>query len=120
MKSIVSSEDLVAYCGLYCGACPSYLKERCPGCHGNEKASWCTVRSCCKEHNYATCAQCMEFSDPMECGKYNNFFSKIIGFLFRSDRAACIRQIKELGAKGHADSMAAQKRQTIKRGAGKK
>jgi hypothetical protein len=28
MKEIVADSKLVAYCGLYCGACKSYLKEK--------------------------------------------------------------------------------------------
>ncbi len=30
MKEIVQNTDLIAYCGLYCGACKSYLMEKCP------------------------------------------------------------------------------------------
>jgi hypothetical protein len=115
MKDIISNTDLVAYCGLYCGACGSYLKDRCPGCHANEKATWCKVRTCCKEHQYSSCAECKEFVDPRACRKFNNVISKVIGFVLRSDRPACIMQIKSLGIQGHADTMATQKMQTIRR-----
>lgn len=115
-KEIVSSAELVAYCGLYCGACGSYLRDRCPGCHDNHKASWCKVRTCCMEHAFASCADCTELMNPQECKKYNNVVSKIVGFVLRSDRAACITQIKEMGILGHAETMAAQKKQTIRKG----
>jgi len=115
MKEIVSDLNLVAHCGLYCGACRAYLKGRCPGCHDNTRASWCKVRSCCMEQELATCADCGELTDPMACHKYNNIMAKLFGFIFRSDRAACIRQIREIGLEGHADSMAARKQQSIKR-----
>lgn len=115
MKEIISNPELVAYCGLYCGACKSYLKDKCPGCHENQKASWCKVRICCIENRYATCADCSQFTGPLDCGKYNNFISKIFGMIFRSDRAVCIRQIREIGLKGHADNMAQQKRHSIRR-----
>ncbi len=115
MKEIISNPELVAYCGLYCGACKSYLKEKCPGCHENSKASWCKVRTCCMDNNYATCADCRQFTEPLDCGKYNNFMSKIFGMVFRSDRAACIRQIREAGLQGHTDRMARQKLHSIKR-----
>src|SRR4030066_402126 len=108
MKEIISNPDLVAYCGLYCGACKSYLKDKCPGCHENRKATWCKVRLCCTENQYATCADCRQFTDPLDCGKYNNFISRIFGIVFRSDRAACIRQVREIGLEGHADRMAGQ------------
>jgi len=115
MKDIISNTDLVAYCGLYCGACGSYLKDRCPGCHQNEKATWCKVRTCCKEHQYSSCAECKDFTDPRACRKFNNAISKVIGFVLRSDRPACIMQIKALGIQGHANAMADQRIQTIRR-----
>lgn len=115
MKEIVSNPGLVGYCGLYCGACRMYLKEKCPGCHENQKATWCKVRSCCVQENYTTCADCKLFPAPNECKKFNNFISKVFSVLFRSDRAACIRQIRELGIQCHADNMTEHRRQTIKR-----
>jgi hypothetical protein len=115
MKNIVADPSLVAHCGLYCGACGSYLKGRCPGCHENAKASWCKVRSCCMAEGYASCADCKPFSEAMDCKKFNNFISKLFGLLFRSDRAACVRQIKALGLAGHAEKMAEGKCQTIRR-----
>jgi hypothetical protein len=115
-KDITSNPALVAYCGLYCGACGAYLKDRCLGCHDNKKASWCKVRTCCMELHYSSCAECKDFADPMQCGKYNNFISRAVGFVLRSDRSACIKQIKAVGMQGHADIMTAQKKQTIRRG----
>jgi len=116
MRTMDSNPDLVAYCGLYCGRCSRYLKERCPGCHENEKASWCEIRKCCKENIYSSCADCKEFSDPNQCKKYNNFIARIIGFLLNSDRSACIRQIKKIGIQEHANTMAKENKQTIKKG----
>lgn len=115
MKEIVSDTNMVAYCGLYCGACKRYLREKCVGCHDNIKAAWCKVRSCCMNNQYASCAECKEFSDPKECGMFNNIISKAFGFIFRSDRAACINQIKELGIQGHADKMTELRRHSLKR-----
>jgi hypothetical protein len=115
MREAEANTELATYCGLYCGACGAYLKERCPGCHKNEKASWCKVRTCCIENNIATCADCREFSDPNDCRKYNNIISKVVGLAFRSNRAACIRQIKEIGVEEHAKKMAELKCPTIRR-----
>lgn len=117
MREIEANPELVAYCGLYCGACGAYRKGRCPGCHENEKAAWCKVRSCCRDEEFASCADCGQFSDPNDCKKFNNFFSKLFGLIFRSDRAACIKQIRNLGIEGHAANMAETKRQSMKRGA---
>ena len=114
MKEISVDPKLVAYCGLYCGACKAYLKGKCPGCHENEKATWCKIRTCCMENEYSSCAVCKDFEDPADCKKFNNFISKIIGFVLRSDRRACIMQIKEVGLEGHAQKMTTLKRQTLK------
>jgi hypothetical protein len=114
MKDIVADTGLVGYCGLYCGACGSYLRDRCRGCHENEKAKWCKVRACCREQGYLSCADCKTIADPADCKKFNNFISKTIGFVLRSDRRACIMQIREHGLKVHADDMALHKRQTIR------
>jgi hypothetical protein len=115
MPEIEAKAELVAYCGLYCGACKSHLKGKCPGCHENAKASWCKVRACCQEKQLSSCAACTEFPDPRACKKYNNPMSRLVGFVLRSDRAACIDQIKRLGLEGHATTMAAARSQTIRR-----
>jgi hypothetical protein len=115
MKDIIADANLVAPCGLYCGACRSYLKDRCPGCHENARATWCRVRTCCLTEGYASCADCRPFAEPMDCRKFNSLLSKLFGFLFHSDRDACIRQIKQIGLAGHAEKMAAGKCQTIRK-----
>jgi Protein of unknown function (DUF3795) len=114
-KQITNDAELIAYCGLYCGACGKFLKDKCPGCSGNAKASWCQIRSCCIENNYKSCADCKQFSNVKDCKKYNNFIAKIFGFVFRSNRAACISLIKEKGYEGFAGYMTDNKIMTIKR-----
>ena len=115
MKEISSDPGMIAYCGLYCGACKAYLKEKCKGCHENVKATWCKIRSCCSDNGYLSCADCKEFSDPNACGLFNNFMSKLFALIFRSNRAACIQQIKDLGIQGHADRMAELRLQSLKK-----
>jgi hypothetical protein len=105
MKDIVADPNLVAYCGLYCGACKKYLADKCPGCRENEKATWCGVRACGIENNFTTCADCTLLS----------FMAKVFGFIFRSDRAACIRRIREIGTEQYAAEMAEQQMMTIRR-----
>ena len=115
MKEITADGTLVAYCGLYCGACRAYLKGRCPGCRENEKASWCKVRSCCIENELGDCAACDEFPDPADCRKFNNFMSRLFGLVFRSDRRKCIARIGETGRDAYALEMAEKKIQTLRR-----
>ena len=113
MKEMISNPKLIAYCGLYCGACKGYLKGKCPGCPENEKASWCKIRACCLKNQYSSCADCSEFSDTDDCKMFNSSMSKIFAFIFRSNRAACIKQIKELGIQGHADKMTELKKHSL-------
>jgi hypothetical protein len=115
MTEVQVKPELVARCGLYCGACKSYLGGKCPGCRENSGATWCKIRPCCSGKGIATCAECTEFPDPRACGKFNNFMSKVFGLVFRSDRAACIEQIKRLGIDGHARSMTDKGIHTIRR-----
>lgn len=115
MKEIVANPELAGYCGLYCGACGSYLKERCPGCHENTKAGWCKIKVCCEDNEYQTCADCKEFENPSACGKFNNFMSKLIALFTRSDRVACINRIKDLGVQGYADEMTKLGKQSIRK-----
>jgi hypothetical protein len=51
----------------------------------------------------------------MKCRKYNNFISKAFGYIFNSDRSACIARIKQIGYGDYAIEMANGKIQTIKR-----
>jgi hypothetical protein len=67
------------------------------------------------EKQIKSCAECAEFSDPRTCSKFNNFMSRIFGLIFKSDRAACIAQIRYLGLEAHAKAMAEMGTQTIKR-----
>ena len=115
MEEIKNDVKLIAFCGLYCGSCRSYIKGKCPGCANNEKASWCKIRSCNLTNNYKSCADCTEFSSPMDCKKYNNFISKAFGFIFRTNRAAGIDIIKEKGYENFAAYMAENRLQGIKR-----
>jgi len=114
MKEIVADESLVAYCGLYCGACKIYLWGKCPGCSKNEKAAWCKVRTCCIEKKLRTCADCDMGESISNCAKLVNPISKIIGFFLRSNRLACLAKIKEKGCSEYAKDMAEKKRASIK------
>ena len=115
MKEVIVDKTLVAKCGLYCAACPKFLKQKCQGCDTCEKATWCKVRSCCIENNYASCAECKEFENPADCKKYNTFMMKVFEFIFNSNRTACVQLIKEIGYDKFSEEMAKNKRVTIKR-----
>ena len=113
-KEIVADQHLIAYCGLYCGACRAYLSGKCPGCSGNTKASWCKIRTCNMENNFKSCADCT-IENIHACKKFDNPVSKFFALVFNSNRAGCIARIKELGYEGFAIDMAKARRHSIKR-----
>ena len=115
MEQKIADKNLVAFCGLYCGECKAYKKEKCPGCQKNEKATWCKIRTCCLENKRRSCADCQEFTNVSECNKFNNFFSKLFAFVFKSDRQACINMIKEKGYDAYAEEMTKRGEQSIKK-----
>lgn len=115
MTEVKNDPNLIAYCGLYCGACGSFIKGKCLGCQKNEKATWCQIRVCCQNNKYRSCADCKLVGKASDCKKFNNLFSKIFALLFRSDRQACVNLIKELGYDKYAQKMATEKKQSIKR-----
>lgn len=106
---------LVSYCGLYCGACPSYKKEKCPGCLKNEKAAWCKVRSCNMGKRITSCAECGEFAEVNDCKKFNNFISKIFGVVLNSDRRKGIEYIKSNGREAFGANMIILDRVSLRR-----
>jgi hypothetical protein len=108
--------DLVTYCGLYCGTCPSFKKGKCQGCHDNQKASWCKIRSCNIQKGITSCAECDEFSEVNDCKKFNNFVSRAIGFFLNSDRRKGILYIKSQGREAFAEHMIRINRVSMKRG----
>ena len=115
MKEIPVNTDLVSFCGLYCGSCGKYLKGKCPGCVKNEKASWCKIRKCCMEKSINSCAQCDQYTDVKDCKMFDNFISKMFEVVFKSDRKAGIKMIKETGYEDFAKYMAENKLISIKK-----
>jgi len=114
-RPVAIDTNLIARCGLYCAACKKHLQGRCPGCAENHRASWCKVRSCCDEHGYASCADCVEVSDPTRCRRFENPVARLIGWVLRSDRSACVRLIRESGYQSYALRMARSGRQSLPR-----
>lgn len=115
MKEVKEDLKLVSFCGLYCGSCGKYQKGKCPGCANNEKATWCKIRKCCIEKGIQSCAQCDEFSDVKDCKMFDNFVAKMFELVFKSDRKAGIRMIKELGYEEFTRHMAENKLVSIKK-----
>jgi hypothetical protein len=111
----MADKNLVARCGLYCGSCSRYIKKKCSGCKENAKLTWCKIRKCCTEKEISTCAHCDEHQEVNNCGKFNNFISKIISFIFRTDRSSSLKKIKEEGREKYANEMEESKKMALKK-----
>jgi len=105
---------LVAFCGLYCGACRKLVNGKCPGCAKNIKASWCKVRTCNIERGQKSCAECTT-SSHRQCKHMNNMIAKTFALVFNSDRNACIDRIKNVGLDQFAFEMHESGKPSIKR-----
>jgi hypothetical protein len=116
-KNVKADTNLVSKCGLYCGSCNRYQnnKGKCPGCLENHKATWCKPRTCCIEHEYASCGDCEKYEDFRECNMAHGIVSRFFGVLFNSDRKANIDYIKKHGVEKYSIKMAKKGEPTIKR-----
>jgi hypothetical protein len=105
--------EMLSYCGLYCGACPSYNIGTCLGCRSEDKnqkrtSKWgCKIRKCCiNEKEVSYCGECSEFT----CSK----LSKKLLDPHREDPRYNYRfeipdNIKEINAQGYEQWIKAQK-----------
>ena len=101
-KQIVSSENLISYCGFYCGACPTYISGKCEGCRGDSAkcavgVKNCQVKQCCVENDFFTCADCTKFPTTRECKKYNPLSIKFGEWVSSTSRGKAIELIREKG-----------------------
>jgi hypothetical protein len=112
------NENLVAYCGLYCGACPIYLKGKCKSCkdpNSDVHYKSCKVRPCCTKNEYSTCAECNKYQSIDYCKDYNPLFLRFSQFLTQTSRKKGIEKIKNDGAKAFLEFMANRKWFNMKR-----
>lgn len=127
------NNDLVAYCGLYCGACsfkmahdeseplhvtsmPSKYDEQkdkplqfCPGCRLDNQCGDCAIRECAIGKHVTHCGQCSSFP----CEKLSAFGGDSV-----PHHGECINNLHELGETGTPDWLEKQqKRWTCECGA---
>ena len=100
--------NLVPYCGLYCGACPIYAKGKCNGCKDPDSPTHyksCKVKPCCVKNEYSTCAECIKYQSTDECKDFNPLFLRFIQFISKNKRKNGIEMIKTDGEKAFQDFM---------------
>ena len=115
LNEIIVDENLIAYCGLYCGTCPRYLNEKCGGCKTTEKSKWCKVKPCNFENGLRSCAECKIYNSVDECKNFNPVIIRIGEFITRTSRKSGIQMIKENGYSSFANYMVKNKFVSIKK-----
>lgn len=109
------SKNLIAYCGLYCGACSfkvafesdnyehvlrmpaqyDHLKnaplEFCPGCRLDNQCGDCDIRDCAKSKNIDYCGSCFEFP----CEKLEKFNAD--GKPHHAESISNLKLLREIG-----------------------
>jgi len=101
-EQMTDNEQLIAYCGLYCKFCPTFMSGKCEGCRinslkGSVLYKKCQVKPCCVENGFFTCADCTVYTSTKECKKYNPLLLKIASWVESSDRSKAIEMIKTKG-----------------------
>jgi hypothetical protein len=66
-------DQILGYCGLYCGNCLYYQNtisgkdsdlEKCEGCNSGIRFSWCSqcrIRKCCIDRGIRPCIECCDY-----------------------------------------------------------
>jgi len=63
----VKDYHLASFCGIYCGACPSYQRKTCYGCKSEDRSQkrtskfGCNIRNCCTSKNLDFCFNCSDY-----------------------------------------------------------
>ena len=112
-NKVIYNPEILAPCGIYCGACPS-LGKTCLGCASQEmggvqkrKSKWgCKLRVCCyKEKGLEFCSDCLEFPCDKHRKKLMDSHPKDPRFQYRRDVAENLILIKELGEQRYLEDM---------------
>ncbi|TFF98960.1 MAG: DUF3795 domain-containing protein [Promethearchaeota archaeon] len=96
--------ELLTYCGLYCGICPSFHRGTCYGCRSEDKtqnrtSKWgCKIRNCCiNEKEILYCGECSDFPCNKITSKLINSHPNDFRFTYRHEIPNNIIRIKSLG-----------------------
>ena len=92
----------LAPCGVFCGACPSYLKT-CQGCASeskeqSRKSKWgCKIRVCCYENKKNSfCIECEDYPCKVYNKKLLDTHQGDIRFKYRHEIPEIFAQIKNM------------------------
>lgn len=98
--------ELLTYCGLYCGACPSYYRGTCLGCRSEDhsqkrNSKWsCKIRECCiKVKNLFYYGECEDFPCKELNRKLIESHKEDPRFNYRHQIPNNVKKVSKLGIK---------------------
>ncbi|MEG2453598.1 MAG: DUF3795 domain-containing protein [Clostridia bacterium] len=91
------NEDCAAICGLFCGTCPSFIKNSCGGCLSKNCCCDCFngFKDCASENNVTRCYDCGKFP----CEKLKDFSTRHIenGICHHKNVIKDLQEMKDVG-----------------------
>lgn len=61
MRCNIMEYKTLGKCGFYCGACPTYINQKCKGCMDEHTEGDCYSRDCVVRKGLNFCGECKEF-----------------------------------------------------------
>lgn len=113
----MNMDQLLGYCGLYCGNCLFYQNTikgagaeagdgviyTCRGCNSDEVTPWCTdcqIKTSCREKEIRTCSEC----DDYPCDVLTAFINDP-DYPYHRDVPEMMRLLDEIGIEAWAEEM---------------
>lgn len=114
-ERLVNVDEILGYCGLYCGGCGAYQATAagggieyepgsvttCCGCNSSELSLWCAdceIKTCARETGVRYCLECEEFP----CAKSRRFLDDA-RFPYHKDVPEMMARLREVGLETWAE-----------------
>jgi hypothetical protein len=93
-EQMTDNEPFIAYCSLYCKACPAFTSGKYDGCKGNSAKSAalyqkCQVKPCCAENGFFTSV------NRSKCIEMKKIYSTFIAFIFVFSLISCNKNTED-------------------------
>jgi Zn-dependent alcohol dehydrogenase len=111
-------EKLIAPCGVFCGECEFYTKEKTPYCAGcgsiKGHVFWgnCKLYTCASEHKVEHCGECSDFPcesfvnhyDPLAGQKNALYRAGLLAYRRKAGTEKYLAMVKKLNGKEKANA----------------
>ena len=106
MEKADFSIKMLAPCGIFCGTCPQFIKEKkkCHGCYSKKgfarvETKFCGIIKCCSNQGIARCNEC---EDLLKC-QFLQRFSSWDSFVAHAPCINNLIKLNELGEEGFSN-----------------